>query len=111
GRAIRLDGEATQVVGIAPPWLDDAGSPDVWIPARFHLANPPTGNFGWSAIARLRPGVAPDQAATHLAPLVQRAMSEYIQNPNYRAFLNDGRYRPLVHFMKEDVVGSVRESP
>jgi hypothetical protein len=109
GRTVRVDGEPTQVIGIAPPWLDEAGSPDIWIPARFNGANPPTGNFGWNAIARLKPGIAPDQAATHLAPLVQRAMSEYIQSANYRAFLNDGRYRPLVHAMKEDLIGSVRE--
>ena len=106
---MRIDGEPTQVIGIGPAWLDEAGSPDVWIPARFNAANPPTGNFGWNAIARLKPGVAPDQAATHLVPLVQRAMSEYIQSANYRAFLTDGRYRPIVHAMKEDIIGSVRE--
>ena len=78
-------------------------------PARFNEANPPTGNFGWNAIARVRPGISPDRAATDLAPLVERAMREYIQSPNYRAFLTDGRYRPIVHAMKEDVVGSVRE--
>jgi predicted permease len=109
GRTVRIDGQPTQVIGIAPAWLDEAGSPDVWIPARFNAANPPTGNFGWNAIARLEPGVAPHQAATQLAPLVQRAMSEYIQSANYRAFLTDGRYRPLVHPMKEDIIGSVRE--
>src|SRR5215213_10305459 len=109
GRTIRLDGEPTQVVGIAPPWIDEAGSRDVWRPARFDPASPPTGNFGWHAIGRLKPGVRPDQAATHLEPLVRRAMSEYIQSANYRAFLTDGKYRPLVHAMKEDVIGSVRE--
>jgi len=108
-RTIRLDGEPVQVIGIAPSWLDTNGSPDIWIPARFNEANPPTGNFGWNAVARVRPGVTPDQAATHLVPLVERAMREYIQSPNYRAFLTDGRYRPIVHAMKEDVVGSVRE--
>jgi putative ABC transport system permease protein len=108
-RTIRLDGEPVQVIGIAPAWLDQNGSPDIWIPARFNEANPPTGNFGWNAIARLRPGRSPDQAATHLVPLVERAMREYIQSKNYRAFLTDGRYRPIVHAMKEDVVGSVRE--
>jgi putative ABC transport system permease protein len=108
-RTIRLDGEPVQVIGIAPLWLDQTGSPDIWIPARFNEANPPTGNFGWNAIARLRPGISPDRAATDLAPLVERAMREYIQSPNYRAFLTDGRYRPIVHVMKEDVVGSVRE--
>ena len=109
GRTIRVDGEPTQVVGVAPGWMDVAGSPDVWRPARFNAASPPTGSFGWNAVGRLKPGVRPDQAATHLEPLVKRAMSEYIQSANYRAFLTDGKYRPLVHTMKEDVIGSVRE--
>ena len=109
GRTIGADGEPTQVVGVAPAWIDQAGSADVWLPARFNAASPPTGNFGWNALGRLKEGVRPDQAATHLEPLVKRAMSEYIQSANYRAFLTDGRYRPLVHPMKEDVIGSVRE--
>jgi predicted permease len=109
GRTIGADGEPTQVVGVAPAWMDQAGSPDVWLPARFNAASPPTGNFGWNALGRLKEGVRPDQAATHLEPLVKRAMTEYIQSANYRAFLTDGRYRPLVHPMKEDVIGSVRE--
>src|SRR6185503_83122 len=109
GRAIHADGEPTQVVGVAPAWMDEAGSPDVWLPARFNQTSPPTGSFGWLAIGRLKEGVRPDQAATHLEPLVRRAMSEYIQSANYRAFLTDGKYRPLVHAMKEDVNGSVRE--
>ena len=108
GRTIRVDGEPTTVVGIAPAWMDRAGSPDLWLPARFNPANPPTGNFGWNAIGRLKPGVQPDQAQRHLEPFVQRAMRDYIQSANYRAFLTDGRYRPLVHSMKEDIIGDVR---
>jgi putative ABC transport system permease protein len=109
GKSIRIDGRLTQVVGITPAWMDASDSPDVWRPARFDPANPPTGNFGWSAIGRLKPGVRPDQAASQLEPLVQRAMKEYIQSDNYRAFLRDGHYRPLVTSMKDDEVGGVRE--
>jgi putative ABC transport system permease protein len=109
GRTIRVDGQAAQVLGIAPAWMDQPRSPDVWMPPRFNPENPPAGSFGWNAIGRLKPGVRPDQAATHLEPLVQRAMSEYIQSRNYRAFLTEGRYRPVVHDMKQDIIGDVRE--
>jgi predicted permease len=109
GRAIRVDGEPAHVVGIAPAFMDQPNSPDLWRPARFNPENPPIGNFGWPAIGRLKAGVGPDDAARHLEPLVKRAMSEYIQSENYRAFLTEGRYRPLVHMMKEDIVGRVRE--
>lgn len=109
GRGLRVDGDPSEIVGVAPQWMDQRRSPDVWRPARFNAANPPTGNFGWNAIARLKDGVTTDRAASELTPLVQRAMREYIQSQNYRAFLTDGKYRPLVHSMKEDVIGRVRE--
>jgi predicted permease len=109
GRTVPVNGEPTLVIGIAPAWVDEAESPDVWMPARFNTANPPAGNFGWNAIGRLRPAVRPEQAANNLEPLVRRAMEETITSENYRAFLRDGAYRPLVRPMKEDLVGSVRE--
>jgi predicted permease len=109
GRAVPIDGESTTVVGIAPAWLDRTGSPDLWIPARFDPANPPAGNFGWGAIGRLKEGVRADQATANLYALVGRAMDEFIKSDNYRAFLKEGRYRPVVRDLKEDIIGDVRE--
>ena len=109
GQTIRVNGEPTQIVGIAPALMDRRNSPDLWLPSRFNRTNPPTGNFGWAAIARMKPGVRPEEAVAQLDTLVQRAMKEYIQSPNYRAFLTDGRYKPIVRPMIEDLIGSVRE--
>jgi len=109
GLSVRVDGEPTQIIGVAPAWLDRTGSPDMWLPTRFNPEDPPAGNFGWNAIGRLKPGVRPDDAAKQLEPLVKRAMETYISSPNYRAFLTNGRYRPIVHSMKEDIVGDARE--
>jgi predicted permease len=109
GRAIPIDGEPTLVIGIAPAWMDQARSPDVWLPARFNVADPPTGTFGWNAVGRLKPGLRADQAAANLDPLVRRAMEEYIKSENYRAFLKQGNYRPIVRSMKEDIVGDLRQ--
>ena len=108
-RAVRIDGEPTQIVGVAPNWLDRTGTPDMWLPARFNPDSPPTGNFGWDGIGRLKPGVRPEDAAKQLEPLVKRAMETYVTSPNYRAFLTNGQYRPLVNPMKADIVGDVRE--
>jgi putative ABC transport system permease protein len=109
GRGVRVNGQPTEIVGVAPKWMDERGSPDVWIPARFNPENPPTGNFGWNAVGRLKEGVTPERAESELNPLVQLAMREYIKSANYRAFLTDGKYRPLVHSMKEDIIGDVRQ--
>jgi putative ABC transport system permease protein len=109
GRAVPIDGEPTEIVGIAPAWLDGEGTPDLWLPARFDPASPPVGNFGWNGVGRLKPGVQMDQAVANLEPLVRRAMEEYITSDNYRAFLKQGAYRPTVRSMKEEIVGNVRE--
>ena len=108
GRGIRVDGQPVEVVGVAPAWMDSINSPDVWIPARF-VENPPVGNFGWTAVARVKPGIRPEQAARNLEPLVARALTEYVRSDNYRGFLVDGKYRPVVTDLKEDVIGDVRE--
>jgi predicted permease len=101
---VRINSEPMQIVGVAPLWMDRQGSPDIWMPTRFPADEFPKGSFGWDVIARLKPGITPAQATTHLEPLVTRAM-ELITSDNYRAFLTNGRYRPLVHSMKEDIVG------
>jgi predicted permease len=108
-RPVRVNGEPTRIVGVAPAWMDRTDTPDMWLPARFSPDDPPAGNFGWNAVGRLKPGVRAGDAAKQLDPLVKRAMETYLTSPNYRAFLDNGRYRPIVNPMKEDVVGDVRE--
>jgi putative ABC transport system permease protein len=108
-QSVRVDGEPTQIVGVAPAWMDQRGTPDMWLPARFNPDSPPMGNFGWNGIGRLKPGVQPEEAAKQLEPLVKRAMETYVTSPNYRAFLTKGQYRPLVNPLKADIVGDVRE--
>jgi putative ABC transport system permease protein len=107
GKTLQLDGEPTQVVGIAPPALDRQGSPDLFRPSRMNRQTPPQGNFGWNAIARLKPGVAAGDAAAHLVPIVNSFLTT-VESPTYRAFITEGGYRPLVHQMQEDEVGDLQ---
>ena len=110
GRTVRIDGQATEVIGITPAWLDERGSPDFFLPVRFDPANLPAGSFTWSGIARLKDGITAEAAAAQLVPLVERFKDQVgAASSNYRAFLIKGQYRPLVHLMKEDVIGGVRE--
>jgi putative ABC transport system permease protein len=109
GRAIPVDGEPAQVIGVVPAWIDEAGSPDVYLPARFNPNNPPTGAFGWNGIGRLKAGVSVGAAQASLEPLVGRAMKEYIKSDTYRAFLTEGGYRPVVDPLRESIVGDVTQ--
>jgi predicted permease len=109
GRTVQVDGEAATILGILPHDLDDNGSPDVWMPTRFDWASAPTGTFGWNVAARLKPGVTTDAAEKEFVPLVKRLTDGGISAPDYRAFLTNGRYRVLVHSLREDVVGDLRQ--
>ena len=106
GKVIRLDGEPTEIIGVAPAALDSPDSPDFFLPLRMNRATPIQGNFGFNAIARLKPGVRAADASTHLIPIVQKFM-EVVNSPTYRAFLTDGDYKPRVILMKEDLVGEL----
>ncbi len=108
GRSITLNGEPYTVVGIMP---QDFAFPDeeteFWLPARFDPAEAPAGAFSWNAIARLKPGVEPEQAQARLAALVTRVKEAYADEPQFIAFLDAGQFAPLVHLFKEDVVGDL----
>ena len=107
GRVIRLDGQPTRIVGVTPASIDDAGSPDFFLPAKLNRATPVAGNFGWNAIARLKPGVRPEDAGRNLEPVVTKLLQS-INSQTYRAFLTDGQYAPRVHLVKEDLVGELK---
>jgi predicted permease len=107
-RRVRLDGADLQVIGVTPTQIDGTGTPDFFLPALHDRENPIQGNFGWNAVARLREGVTPEMASTHLVPLVQR-MADTATSPTYRAFLVGNDYAPRVRLMKEDVIGSVEQ--
>jgi hypothetical protein len=109
GRTVRVDGETATILGVLPPELDENGSPDVWQPTRFDWANPPTGTFGWNVTARLKPGVALMTAEAEFVPLVKQLTDGGIEAPDYRAFLTNGRYRVMVHSVREDIVGDLRQ--
>jgi predicted permease len=105
GRTVQIEGESREIVGVMPPGFDYPADIDVWLPARFDPENPPSGSFGFPAIARLGPGVSVAQAQAQLVPLVQRFLEAFDDGSQYKAFLENGRYQPLVHGMKEDQIG------
>ena len=74
---VSLDGEPTEIIGVASAALDSTGSPDFFLPLRMSRATPVQGAFGYNAIARLKPGVRAADASTHLIPIVRKFMDMY----------------------------------
>jgi predicted permease len=94
GSTIRLDGNPFTVIGVAPPGFDYPEKAVVWKPAAYS-----GGNHGWTTIARLKPGIAWEQArapflaeADRLWPGRRRAGSQ--NKPSTITPLRDGLAGP-----------------
>ena len=107
GKVVRLDGEPTTIIGVAPVQIDQRRSPDFYLPMRANRASPIEGNFGWNAVGRLEPGMSPADASTALTALVPRLVNQ-TTSPTYRAFLASGTFFAMVNRMDEDLVGSLQ---
>jgi predicted permease len=79
GKTIRIDGKSLTIVGVAPPGVrGDSGNAEFWMP--FSMAGSDSFNFRqqhWhQAIAHLKPGVTPAQAAVEVRAIMRRLEEE-----------------------------------
>ena len=104
GRRLTLGETAFTIVGVMPPGLDYPSGVEVWRTVR---SVPAGGVFGDAAhyeidlIARLRPGVSIDQAASELATIAERL--ERNARPDHPR-----GYVPVVRSFEDVIVGDVR---
>src|SRR6185312_4068538 len=79
GRTLMIDGKQRQVLGVMPQGFHFFGQtedPAVLVPFQFDRNKTLLGNFSYSAIARLKPGVNIDQASAdvvRMLPIVNRS--------------------------------------
>src|ERR1051326_7128060 len=73
GRSIMVDGKSREIIGVMPRRFHfiDADDPALMIPFQFDRAKLKLGNFSFSGIGRLKPGVSLAQASGDLARLIQ----------------------------------------
>lgn len=112
GRAIRVDGTPTQVVGIMPRTFDFGGptrKADIWVPLHLDLAEEDPGDFSFSGVARLADGVTLRAAHTEEAALLLRARQRWAGEQTFVGFLDAGGVHPIVHSLRDEVVGETRK--
>ena len=98
GRALNLDGEPYEVIGVMPPAWQPLEQGDVWIP--LDLSEPDRGDHTLAAVGRLAPGVTL-QAATNEAHEVARSLGEEFPASNRD-------WGALVRPMKDVLLGPER---
>lgn len=101
GRGLLVDGDAVMVVGVMPPGfaVGNQQTADIWI--RFEPSRPTRrGAFYLNAIARLAPGVTPDEAAARFTDRVTPLLRD--------RFGVTEAWRYEVRPLKDALVGNIR---
>jgi predicted permease len=77
GRLVKLNGYPYTVVGVMPPGFSFPGETDLWEGLVWDLSQHSRGAHFMEAVARLRPGVTPEQANRELATLGARLGAQF----------------------------------
>ncbi|HKH43479.1 MAG TPA: ABC transporter permease [Thermoanaerobaculia bacterium] len=101
GKPLTINGSGYTVIGVAPESFtgtDIGAAPQLWVPMAMNRQIQPNEAFNWfekrrglmmNAIARLRPGVTPEEAQAEIATIGQRLQRDYPED-------NKGRTAQLV---------------
>jgi predicted permease len=107
GRSLNIDGSPYEVIGILPSSFKFMRTdPAVVLPFRFDPADVRFGDFGYRAVARLKPGITLDQANADVARMIPLAVDRF---PMWlgltRKMFEEARLGPDVHGLAQDVIG------
>ena len=112
GTSIELDDRPRTVIGVLPPEVT-IPSPEtvLWVPRHFDADNVTqnVGSFSWNMIGRLAEGTDAAALEGRLAPVAARLPDEVGGSAQYVRFMVEGRYRPIVRPLKEELVGDLEE--
>jgi predicted permease len=110
GRRILVDGKAREVIGILSQNFHFFGreDPPLILPLRFDRNKVFIGNFGYQALARLKPGATITQANADVARMLPIVLRSFPPPPGFSLKLfEQARIGPNVRPFKQDVVGDV----
>jgi len=109
GRRIILDGDAREVIGVLGDsfrFLDV--NPAVVLPLRLDRSDTKLGNFSYTGLARMKPGVGVREVDADIARMIPISLTEFPPFPGYsRKMFQDARIAPAVHPLKESFVGEL----
>jgi predicted permease len=109
GRGIILNGRPREIIGVMPQgfrFLDL--KPALLLPLRFDPAQTFLGNFSYSSIARLKPGVSLDQANADLSRIIPIALHRFPPFPGYsEKMFEDARLEPALQPLKQSLLGDI----
>ena len=109
GRRILVNGRPREVIGVLQDsfrFLDQ--KPSLILPMRLDREKVHLGNFGDTAVARLKPGATLDQATADVARLIPVGLSRFPSYPGFSLkMFDEAKLQPNLRLLKTDVIGDV----
>jgi predicted permease len=111
GKTLIINSVPRKIVGVMPPDFEfPTRETAVWLPTRLDSNSNVVGDFTYSAVARLAPGVTPDQAQRELASLLPRMAESYPRLEsaiNTSAWLGQAKPAPVVVPLRDEITGGI----
>ena len=109
GRRVMVNGKPREIIGVLPEsfrFFDR--KPSLIIPMRLDREKVYLGQFSYTAIARLQPGVTLAQTTADTTRLIPVAMTKFPPFPGFSVkMFEDAKLEPNVRLLKDDVIGDV----
>jgi predicted permease len=109
GRRVMVNGKPREIVGVLPDtfsFLDK--KPSLILPLRLDRSKTFLGQFSYTAIARLKPGVTVEQANAEVTRLIPIAITKFPPFPGYSTkMFEEAKLQANPRLLKADVIGDV----
>jgi predicted permease len=112
GQSLMINAKPREIIGVLPQsfrFLDF--KPQLIMPYQFNRANIRLGQFSFSGVARLKPGITIAQANADVARLIPIAMSSFPPPLGYSAkMFSEARIAPMLRPLLRDVTGDIGDT-
>ncbi len=109
GRQLMVDGAPREIIGVLPRsfiFLNE--HPQLVLPMRIDRTKVFVGNFSYSGIARLKPGVTTEQANADIARMIPLVIERFPMVPGFsKQMFEETKMGPNVRPLASDVIGDV----
>jgi len=110
GQSIKVDGKPREIIGVMPKEFRflDWEQPDLFLPYHFDRNKTTLGQFSYTGIARLRPGVTIEAANADVARMLPVVFNSFPAPPGFSMDLfHQARIAPKIRQLTQDVIGDI----
>lgn len=109
GEQLVIDGTPGEIIGVLPSTFEFLRTdPAVLLPMQLDRSEALVGSFGFSAVARLKPGVSLSEANADVARMMPLLFERFPPVPGFtRQMWEEARFAPNVRPLAEEVIGDV----